>query len=182
MNTALILVDIQNDYFHEGKMPLSGSIEASKRAEEVLTRFRERKLPVVHIRHVSTRSGSTFFLPGTPGAEIHEHVRPLPGETVITKEFPNSFRGTPLMSQLIGLHVGRLVVCGMMTHMCIDATVRAAFDHGFSCTVIGDACATKSLEFSGTQIPAAQVHAAFLAALNGIYAQVINGHELKVSS
>jgi nicotinamidase-related amidase len=177
MKQALLLIDIQNDYFPAGSMPLVGSAEAALRAGELLARFRKRQFPIVHIQHISARKGATFFLPGTDGAAIHEEVRPLPGETVITKHFPNSFRETRLLSLLSDLQVSRLVVCGMMTHMCVDATVRAAFDYGFSCTVIADACATRSLDFNGAEVSAFHVHAAFLAALGAVYAKVTDTRE-----
>ncbi len=172
MKTALILIDIQNDYFEGGANPLVGSLEASLRARALLEDFRARALPVVHVRHLSTRPGSTFFIPGTPGAEIHANVAPVAGEKVIEKNFPNSFRDTDLLDHLHSEGITDLVICGMMTHMCVDATVRAAKDFGFSCTLIGDACATKDLEIGGRSVAAADVQTAFLAALNYFYATV----------
>lgn len=172
MKTALIIIDIQNDYFPGGKMELAGSIEAGIRAGEVLSLFRDRQMPLVHIRHLSTRPGATFFLPETHGVEIHENVKPLSGETVIQKNFPNGFRGTPLLEHLRSSGVENLVIVGMMTHMCVDATTRAAFDHGFPCTVLQDACATRSLLFGDVIVPALHVHAAFMAALGAVYAKV----------
>ncbi len=118
--------------------------------------------------------GSTFFIPGTLGAEIHDNVAPATGEKVIEKNFPNSFRDTDLLDYLRSEGITDLVVCGMMTQMCVDATVRAAKDFGFSCTVIGDACATKDLEIGGRTVSAADVQTAFLAALNYFYATVKN--------
>ena len=102
-DTALLLIDLQNDYFPGGKMELVGSEQAGQAAARLLACFREKGLPVVHIQHLSVRPGATFFLPGTPGAEIHAGVRPLPGEAVIQKNFPNSFRGTNLLEHLQGL-------------------------------------------------------------------------------
>jgi nicotinamidase-related amidase len=177
MKTALLLIDIQNDYFPGGRMELEGSPEASLRAGELLTLFREKNLPIIHIQHISTRKGASFFLPDTAGVEIHTNVRPFPGETVIQKHFPNSFRDTELLPCIGETEVNRLVICGMMTHMCVDATVRAAFDHGFDCVTIHDACATRGLTFNGDEIPAAKVHGAFLAALAGLYAQVCSSGE-----
>jgi nicotinamidase-related amidase len=171
--TALVLVDIQNDYFPGGAMELVGADEAAERAAAVLARFRAAGAPVVHVRHESVRPGSTFFLPGTPGADIHPLVAPRPGEAAVTKAFPNSFRDTDLLDVLRACRAQRLVVCGMMTHMCVDATVRAAFDLGFDLTVIGDACATRGLRFGNRTVASADVQAAFLAALAAVYATVI---------
>ena len=178
MNTALLLIDIQNDYFPGGKMELEGSVDASLRAKEILSIFREKGWPLVHIRHISARPGATFFLPGTPGSEIHENVVPLPGETVIQKYYPNSFRETSLLEYLREQKVNALVIAGMMTHMCVEATTRAAFDLSFDCTVVHDACATRDLAFQGKVVPAAQVHAAFLAALGSVYAKITGSRDL----
>lgn len=174
MNTALILIDIQNDYFPGGKMELERSIEASLCSKRLLSLFRKRELPLIHIQHINIRPGSTFFLPETDGIEIHENVKPLPGEIVVQKNYPNSFRDTSLLEHLKKEGIKHVVITGMMTHMCVDATTRAAFDHGFQCAVVADACATRSLSFCDNVIPAAHVHGAFLAALNAVYAKVVN--------
>jgi nicotinamidase-related amidase len=175
---ALLVIDIQNDYFPDGRMELEGAEAAAAKAAIALQRFREKGEPVFHVRHLSTRPGATFFIPGTSGAEIHAAVRPQPGERVIEKNFPNSFRATALEQALKDAGVKELVVAGMMTHMCVDASVRQAADLGYPVTLLGDACATRAQRYGGETIPARQVHAAFLAALNGFYAKVIQTHEL----
>lgn len=177
MTTALIIIDIQNDYFPGGRMELVGAEAAGQRAAEALAYFRGRDLPVVHIRHLSTRPGATFFLPDTDGIEIHPAAAPLPGETVLVKQFPNSFRETPLLEHLTGLGAERLVLTGMMTSMCVDATARAAFDLGFQNVLLHDAMATRDMGFNGVTIPAAQVHGAFLAALGSVYGRVLGTAE-----
>src|SRR5205814_10469196 len=93
---ALLIIDIQNDYFPSGKMELEGADAAAANASKALARFRNDGAPIFHVRHLSTRPGATFFLPGTSGAEIHASVRPQGGERVIEKNFPNSFRATEL--------------------------------------------------------------------------------------
>lgn len=178
MNTALILVDIQQDYFPGGKMEVAGAIEACDHARTLLNHFREKELPVVHIRHVSTRADAAFFLPGTAGLAFHEYVTPLSHEKVIEKHFPNSFRDTGLGEYLVSLKIDQLVICGMMSHMCIDATVRAAFDYDYGCIVADDACAARGLEFQGVQVAAAYVHGAFMAALGAVYARVASTAEI----
>src|SRR5262245_3924413 len=177
-DTALLIIDIQNDYFPGGAMELEGSEAAGGKASQALKSFRGKQMPVIHVRHLSIRPGSTFFLPGTKGAEIHASVTPQSGETVIEKNFPNSFRGTTLQKRLEELDVKNLVVAGMMTHMCVDASVRQAADLGYKITLLGDACATRAQSYGGESVPARQVHAAFLAALNGFYAKVIRADEL----
>ncbi|MCX5891011.1 MAG: cysteine hydrolase family protein [Deltaproteobacteria bacterium] len=174
MKKGLLLVDLQNDYFPGGKMELVGMIEAAAQARALLDSFRRRQWPTYHIQHVSLRKGAPFFLPDTPGVEIHGSIAHLPGETVIEKHFPNGFRDTGLKERLTAAGVEELVICGAMSHMCIDATTRAAVDHGFSCIVIHDACATRDLTFGNTVIPARQVHGAFMAALAFFYARVVS--------
>ncbi|MCK9382060.1 MAG: cysteine hydrolase [Sulfuritalea sp.] len=178
MNTALLIIDIQNDYFPGGAMELAGSVEAGGQAGKLIAAFRRQALPVIHVQHVSTYSGATFFLPDTKGVEIHPCVAPREGETIIQKHFPNSFRETALLEHLRASKIARLTVAGMMTHMCIDTTVRAAADLGFACSLAHDACATKSLSFGGVAVPAESVQAAFLAALNGLFAKVQSVDEL----
>lgn len=173
MNTALLLVDIQNDYFLNGRMPLEKSAEACQKAQEALQVYRSKQLPIIHVQHISTRPDAIHFLPCTKGAEFHPNIQPIKSETVIKKHYPNSFKDTSLLNHLHKHHIKHLVIAGMMTHLCIDATTRAAYDLGFSCTVLHDACATKSLEFNNMIIPAQTVHQAFLAALQPLYANVM---------
>lgn len=172
MKTALILIDIQNDYFENGTMTLSSSDKASENAKLILQRFRADSLPVFHVQHIATRPTATFFLPNTKGADIHDNVRPTAQERVIVKHYPNSFRETTLLDDLKEKNITDLVICGMMTHMCVDATVRTAKDFGFNIILIGDACATKDLEINGQLVKAEEVQKSFLAALNYFYATV----------
>ena len=172
MSTALILIDIQKDYFPGGRMELVGSTEAASSAARLLAAFRKASWPVYHVQHISAQPTATFFLPGTTGIEIHSTVEPLPSEPVVTKHFPNSFRETNLQELLKANGIRQLLICGMMTSMCVDATVRAAFDLGFANTVVHDACATRDLTFNGETISAHQVHGAFLASLGAVYAEI----------
>jgi nicotinamidase-related amidase len=178
MSIALILVDIQQDYFPQGGMELVGSIEASREAKRLLTFFRKENLLIVHIQHISTRKDVTFFLPETEGINFHENVSPVASERIIEKHFPNCFRDTDLSEYLEHRGVRELVICGMMSHMCIDATVRAAFDKGYSCFVAHNACATKNLVFGGIDIPAECVHGAFMTALSAVYGTVQSAEEI----
>lgn len=178
MNKALLIIDLQNDYYPGGKNELVNSTEASLKASELLMAFREKNLPVIHIQHLSVRPGSTFFVPGTVGADIHNNVKPAEGEKIVVKNFPNSFRDTELQEHLKNLQVDHLVFAGMMSHMCVDSTVRAAKDLGYTISVAADACATKDLSFDNRLVPAAKVHGAFMAALSYFFADVKSVREL----
>jgi len=173
VSIGLLLIDIQNDYFRGGRMELQGSAAAGEVAGRLLAFFRRRAWPIVHVQHLSVRPGSTFFLPGTPGVEINRLVEPEGDEPVITKHYPNGFRETTLLSHLQQSGITQLVIAGMMTHMCVDATTRAATDYGFDCRIIEDACATRNLTLHAQVVAASDVHAAFLAALNGAYGRVM---------
>lgn len=172
MNPLLLVIDIQNDYFADGALPLVDSEAAALQAGRLLAHFRARHWPVVHIRHTALRTDASYLRPDTPGADIHPAVAPQGDEPVILKHYPNSFRETVLLDTLRALRCERLVVAGMMTHMCIDTSVRAAADLGFDCVLAHDACATRALRFGDTSVSAAQVQAAYLASLDGRFAAV----------
>ena len=182
MTRALVIVDIQNDYFPGGRNPLEGPEQAAANARELLGGFRASGEPLVHIQHVWDAPDAEYLQPGTPGFEINDAVRPAEGETVIQKANPNSFLDTSLEKHLRDQGVDSVVVCGMMTSMCVDATVRAAVDLGFAATVVHDACATMPLAFAGKSVPAADVHTAFIAALGDGYAEVVSTADLAATA
>lgn len=161
--TALLLIDIQNFYFPGGRSPLVNPEEASLKVSKLLNRFREKNLMVIHIRHNTQ-----------PGGEIHKYVKPLETEKVISKDHANSFKDTDLLAYLREHEIKRLVICGMMTHMCVEAATRAAHDFDFECIVVHDACATRSLKFQDREIPAEAVHYSTLASLSRYYARVVD--------
>jgi nicotinamidase-related amidase len=178
MTQALVLIDLQNDYFPGGTMELVGAEPAVERAALLLEAFRRKGLPVFHVQHIAKRANATFFLPGTVGAEIHTAVQPRAGERVVTKHFPNSFRETTLLEDLRSAGASNLTFAGMMTHMCVDTTVRAAADLGFPCSLAQDGCATRALKFAGELVDADKVQLAYLAGLDGAFASVRRAQEL----
>jgi len=175
---ALLLIDIQRDYFPGGAHPLVGSDAAADTAADVLGQFRATREPVVHVKHAWAAPDAPYLRPGTPGIEHDPRVAPSGEEPVIVKEYPNAFRETDLEQHLRSRGIDSLVVAGMMTSMCVDATVRAAVDLGFGVTVVGDACAAPDVAHDGTTVAGAAVHAAFLAALNDGYAEVVRARSL----
>jgi len=173
-DTALLIIDVQNDYFPRGNMELVGADAAGIKTKQLLEYFRAQGKPVIHIQHIATNEGATFFLPNTKGAEISHYVTPKSGEKIITKHFPNSFTETDLEKHLKAQGITKLIITGMMTDVCVDATTRAAFDLGFDNTIISDAAATRDRELLGETISAKDVHESFLAGLNalgGLYAK-----------
>ncbi len=177
MHPVLVIIDIQRDYFPGGRHPLVDPDAAADAAARVLARQRGLSAPVIHVRHESPAGGG-FLEIGTDGAEIDPRVAPAADETVIVKHAPNSFIGTDLQERLRELGASEVLVVGMMTSMCVDATVRAAVDLGYAVTVVGDACAAPGLAYGGVEVPGEAVHAAFLAALGGAGARVVTSAEL----
>ncbi len=174
---ALVIVDIQTAYFPGGSSPLVKPEEAAEQAKKVLNLFREKDWPVVHVQHNSRAPGMRIYDGNDAGILVYPAVYPAKGETVITKAYPSSFLKTGLDSLLKSWDVDQLVICGMMTHMCVDATVRAAKDLGYDITLIGNACATKDLTINDDVISSENVHKSFLAALASYYAKVENADE-----
>ncbi len=172
MERGLIMIDVQNDYFADGTMELVAMDVAASNCKKLLDSLRQKEASIFHIQHIATKEGATFFLPNTYGCEIHKSVKPRENELVIIKHYPNSFRETDLSQMLDRAGVKELIICGAMTHMCVDTTTRAAFDLGYKCHVIYDACATRNLEFNRQLISAIDVQASFMAALSVPFAQI----------
>ncbi len=170
-NTALIIIDVQNDYFKGGACELHEPEAALCSIQKLLKHFRDDHAPVFFIQHIGSPKGSAF-VPGTHGLCIHDEIKPLIEEPVITKHYPSSFLKTTLQNQLQKADISNLVVCGMMTHMCVDTTVRAAMDYGYSTTLISDACTTKHLDWNGQTIDAVTVHNVYIGSLAGAFADV----------
>ena len=159
--TALVIIDVQEFYFPGGRMQLEKPELAGMNAGLLLDLFRAKEFPVYHVRH-------NF----EPGGNIHPYVKPLPEESVFSKDQVNVFADTDLLKVLKKDSIERLVICGMQTHMCVEAAVRAAHDLGFTVMLASDACATRALQFEEHIIPAANVHYSTLNTLQGSYARV----------
>lgn len=169
---AVVVIDIQNDYFPNGKYELVGIEQAAANAARVIDAARAKGDRVIHVQHIFPSQDAPFFTPDSAGTEINPAVAPREGETIVVKNHPNPFLKTELKEILDAGGIEEVVVVGAMSHMCIDATTRAASDYGYKTTVVQDACATRDLEFGGTIVPAAQVHAAMMSALGFAYATI----------
>lgn len=179
MKNALLIIDIQKDYFPGGKMELVKPFEAAQKANMLLQCFRDHKQKTVHIQHVSLKPDASFFIQGDSGTDIHDAAAHFEGEPLVLKHYPNSFRETNLQDLLKSWDIDRIIVTGMMTHMCVDATARAAADLGFQVIVAEDACATLDLKYGDTTIPSEMVHKSFMVALKS-YGQVMTSEQVIV--
>ena len=161
-STALIIIDIQNFYFPGGAAELAEPEKAAEQAKILLNYFRENNGLVVHVKHDFS-----------PGGEIHQLVKPLDNEKVFTKKEVNAFLNTGLNEYLKQNNIKYVTLCGMQTHMCLEAATRAAHDFGYICTVVEDACATRDLKFGDVTVKAKDVHYSTLATLKS-YGKVVN--------
>jgi len=177
MKKALLVIDLQNDYFEGGALPLCGVQSVLNNANALIDYAHSHAIEVYIVQHISTKEGATFFLPNTKGVALHEKLKITNGKC-ITKHFPNSFRETNLEESLKTDNIGELIICGAMSHMCIDSTVRAGFDLGYRVTLVEDACATRDLTFNGKVIQSKEVHNAFMSALESVFASVVSTQEL----
>ena len=179
MNKCLLIIDVQNDYFKNGKNPLHNSEATAKTIKKTLEQFREKNYAIVHVKHIAVRPDANFFVKDTEGSEIYSLVKPTGTEKLIIKNYPNSFKNTELLDYLKTNQIEELVICGMMTHMCIAATTKAAFDLGFKCQILKDGCTTKNLQFEDTIIPAETVHKTTLASLDGVFGKVTSSENIE---
>lgn len=176
--TALIIIDIQQDYFKDGRFELVNPEEGARQTRRLLEFFRAHSLPVVHVQQVLAEVDAPLLQFGTPGVGIHPLVAPIAGETVVTKSEPNSFLHTRLIKVLRTLEVERLVMTGMTAHGCLNSSVRAAQELGFEVIVPAEATASRNLEFEGELLPAEIVTKATLSALGLYFAQIISTDQL----
>lgn len=160
--TALLLIDIQEFYFPGGSLQLENPEQAGMNAGLLLEEFRKKECPVYHVRH-------NF----EPGGNIHQYVKPAEGERIFSKDQVNAFLETGLLEVLQKDSIESIVICGMQTHMCVEAAVRAAHDFGFDCVLIEDACATRSLQYEEHIISAINVHFSSIQTLQS-YAKVMS--------
>ncbi|MCT1926799.1 cysteine hydrolase family protein [Staphylococcus pasteuri] len=163
---ALIIIDIQNDYFEGGKNPLINPEAATDKAVQLKDAFKEQQLPVIYIQHIDHTEGAPLFEAGTNGIEIHEKFNVQSDDIIIEKQYPNSFLGTTLQDTLKEQGVEQLVITGMMTHMCIDSTTRAAAELGYQPILVEDTTATCDLEYNGETVDAKNVQTAYISALS----------------
>ena len=170
-DSVLVLIDCQNTYTR-GVMELDGVQPALDEAATLLDRARTARIPVVHIQH-DDGPGSLYDIEGESGA-IVDRVAPRNGESVVVKNYPNSFVKTDLDDILKSFDASHLVLAGFMTHMCVNSTARGAFNLGYAPTVVAAATATRTLPgVDGASVPAQALHTASLAAVADLFAVVV---------
>lgn len=164
MKKALIIIDVQNDYFPGGRFELKNTSNTLNNIKKVLTYARNNSYSIFHVQHIAPEN-APFFAKGSIGSELYHEITPLTGEHIIQKNYPNSFFKTDLKNILDKEDIKDIIICGMMTHMCIDSTTRGALELGLNCTLIEDCCTTKDLEYDTNIISWDNVHNSFISAL-----------------
>jgi len=144
-NKALLIIDVQNDYFEGGSNALYEPLVALGNIESVLEKFRDEGLPVFHVQHING-AGNSLFAEGTWGVEIHENITPLENEIVITKNVVSSFSNSNLEELLREAGITDLIICGMQSNICINSAVREASEFVYEIVLLEDSCAAASLE------------------------------------
>jgi nicotinamidase-related amidase len=169
-DSTLIMIDCQNTYVR-GVMALEGVAAALDEAAKLLERARSAGIPIIHFKH-DAGEGSPYDVRAEIG-EIVDQVTPRGDETVIVKQFPNSFVQTDLDDRLKAASAGNLVLAGFMTHMCVNSTARGAFNLGYAPTVVASATATRPLPGTPGLVSAMALQAASLAAIGDLFGIVV---------
>lgn len=143
--TALVVIDLQNDYFPGGLFPLWQAEETLDAVLAAMGRASARGIPVVLVQHVPEAGGAPFFNPGTPGVAIHPRVlAAAPGAPVVVKSHADGFVDTDLEAVLTGLGAKHLLICGMMTQNCVTHTAISRAADKYRVSILGDCCTTVS--------------------------------------
>jgi len=166
-NTALIIVDMQNDYVLE-KSPqrIKGAIKIIPNLKKILNNFRDDNSPIFHVyreyredgsdieatRLNSFMSGEKYCIPNTHGCEIIDEIYPIEGEYRIVKNRFSSFMNTELDFILRRLNISEIVVCGIQYPNCIRATVYDGVALGYDVTLVADATGAQSDEIANANI------------------------------
>ena len=138
MTRSLIVIDIQNDYFPGGQLPLWQAEETEQRIIRAIHLAQAQGDKVILVQHVSSRSSGLFAQQGE-GTAIRPAIRAAADHApVVIKQVADAFQGTDLSEQLSG--TDELLVCGMMTQTCVVFTALSRSADRFNVRVLGDLC------------------------------------------
>jgi nicotinamidase-related amidase len=166
-NPALIVIDIQNDYFSEGAFPLWNSDQILEKIESAIMSAKARGIPVVLVQHVadSKKGIAPFFNEGSQGVEIHPRIRAVAEDApIVVKHYADSFHLTSLESLLSQLGVNELWICGMMTQNCVTHTAISKSAETYKVSILADCCTTVSEMLHGIALNAVSTRLALTSA------------------
>jgi len=144
---ALVVIDLQNDYFADGTFPLWQPEAVLERIEAAIGRAQAKGVPVILVQHVAdpAKGRAPFFNAGTPGVEIHPRIRAAaPEAPVVVKHFADCFHQTELDELLKAQGINELWLCGMMIQNCVTHTALSKAAEQYQVSVLKDACTTVS--------------------------------------
>jgi nicotinamidase-related amidase len=178
-NTTLILVDVQKAFLEKDYPGINrNNHDAEFICGNILSKWRELKLPIIHVRHSSTNLDSKLHK-SKPGFEFNDHVKPLDNEVVLTKKVNSAFIGTKLENILNNMNIKTLVFVGMTTNHCISSTVRMSGNLGFETYLISDSTACyDTMGMDGKMIDCNVIYENSLANLSKEFATIINSNKL----
>lgn len=170
-NSTLLIIDVQKGLDEPG-LGARNNPGAEANIAMLLSKWRDRGLPIVHIRHCSVEPGSPLR-PGLPGNDFKDEARPLPGEVQFTKTVNSAFIGTGLQQYLEERGISSLVIAGLTTDHCVSTSVRMASNLGFEVTLVSDATAAfERLSYDGVRYSADDIHKVNLVSLDGEFCTV----------
>ena len=178
-NPALILVDVQKAFLEKDYPGINrNNHDAEFICGNILSKWRELKLPIIHVRHSSTNPDSKLHK-SKPGFEFNDHVKPLDNEVVLTKKVNSAFIGTKLENILNNMNINTLVFIDMTTNHCISSTVRMSSNLGFETYLISDSTACyNTMGIDGKMIDCNIIYESSLANLSKEFAIIINSNKL----
>ena len=139
---ALLVIDLQNDYFPEGKFPLWDTEATLINIETAIAKASAQGIHIIHIQHIAN-GASPFFNNGTDGVKIHPRIlAAAPDAHVVIKAHADSFFETSLESTLSQLGVTALFICGMMTQNCVTHTAISKSAEKYTVSILADCCTT----------------------------------------
>lgn len=144
MKSALIVIDIQNDYFPDGLFPQWEAEATLARIEGMVAAAQAQQIPVILVQHIAA-GPAPFFNAGTPGVAIHPRLLACaPSAPIVVKAHADSFLNTTLESTLQALGCDEIWLCGMMTQNCVTHTALSPQAAKYRVKVLGDGCSSVS--------------------------------------
>ncbi|MDQ6919153.1 MAG: cysteine hydrolase [Candidatus Dormibacteraeota bacterium] len=174
MKRALLVIDVQNEYFSGGAMPITHPPDSLKRITDAMDGAAEKGIPIVVVQHASENPEATSFRKGTPGWRLKGEVEVRKRAAVIEKTLPGSFTGTNLEAWLKENGVDTLVICGYMSQMCCDTTARQAVHLGYKVEFLSDATGTLDFSNEAGTVKAEELHRATLVTQQHRFSKVQN--------
>lgn len=176
MKRALLVIDVQNEYF-TGKMPVTYPEGSFTNILKAVNEANKSKMPVILIRHGAPHQDAAAFAQGSMGWQIHDEILKREYVRIIDKHLPGSFTDTNLEEFLRGMDIDTIVICGYMTQMCCDTTARQAVHLGFSVEFLSDATGTLDISNYTGKVTAEELHRAILVTQAMRFSKVVSSSD-----